>query len=278
MQINKLLTPYNYTAGTADRIKYIVIHYVGALGGAEANCKYYASQYIGASAHYYVGFNGEVWLSVEEKDIAWHCGAKSYVHPECRNQNSIGIEMCVRNSSGNLADTSRDWYFEEATVKAAIELTKELMEKYNIPVDRVIRHHDVTGKICPNPYVWNHTRHTWDAFKAALSVAPVNKSRWIQEDNGWRFYLGDTGLPVRNDWLKDQNKWYWFDGAGMMATSTWYQYKGGWYYLGSDGAMVRGLQASGGKWYYLDQDGEMATELVTLTPDQDGALQYPGLV
>ncbi len=69
MQINKLLTPYNYSAGTADRIKYIVIHYIGALGGAEANCKYYASQYIGASAHYYVGFDGEVWQSVEEKEI-----------------------------------------------------------------------------------------------------------------------------------------------------------------------------------------------------------------
>ena len=277
MQISKLLTPFNYAAGTADRIKYIVIHYVGALGGAEANCKYYASHYIGASAHYYVGFSGEVWRSVEEKDIAWHCGAKSYIHPECRNQNSIGIEMCVRNSSGNLADTSRDWYFEDATVKAAIELTKELMEKYNIPADRVIRHHDVTGKICPNPYVWNHTRHTWDSFKAALVAVPEKKSRWFHEDKGWMFYLGDTGLPVRNDWLQDQGKWYWFDGAGVMVTSTWYQYKSGWYYLGSDGAMLKGLQAIDGKWYYLNQDGEMATRPVTLTPDQDGALRYPGL-
>lgn len=277
MQINKLLTPYNYNAGTEDRIKYIVIHYVGALGGAEANCKYYASQYIGASAHYYIGFNGEIWQSVEEKDIAWHCGAKAYVHPECRNQNSIGIEMCVRNSSGNLADTSRDWYFEDATVQAAIELTKELMAKYNIPADRVIRHHDVTGKICPNPYVWNHTQHTWDSFKAALTVVPVKKSRWIQEDNGWRFYLGDTGLPIRNDWLQDHDKWYWFNGAGIMVTSTWYQYKGCWYYMGADGSMLKGLQDISGKWYYLDQDGEMATEPVMLTPGQDGALQYPGL-
>lgn len=277
MQIKKLLTPYNYNAGTADRIKYIVIHYVGALGGAEANCKYYASQYIGASAHYYVGFSGEVWQSVEDQNIAWHCGAKSYVHPECRNQNSIGIEMCVRNSSGNLADTSRDWYFEDATVQKTIELTKELMAKYNIPADRVIRHHDVTGKICPNPYVWNHTQHTWDAFKADLAAVPEKKSRWIQEYNGWRFYLGDTGQPIRNDWLQDQDKWYWFDGAGMMVTSTWYQYKGEWYYLGADGAMVKGLQASGGKWYYLDQDGKMATDPVTLTPDHDGVLQYPGL-
>ncbi|MGL6221484.1 MAG: peptidoglycan recognition protein family protein [Lacrimispora sphenoides] len=29
--------------------------------------------------HYYVEFDGEVWQSVEVKDIAWHCGAKSYV-------------------------------------------------------------------------------------------------------------------------------------------------------------------------------------------------------
>ena len=41
--------------------------------------------------------------------------------------------------------------------------------------------------------------------------------------------------------------------------------------------MVRGLQASGGKWYFLDQDGKLAMEPVTLMPDQDGALQWPGL-
>jgi N-acetylmuramoyl-L-alanine amidase len=280
MQIKKLLTPYNYTAGTADRIKYIVIHYVGALGGAEANCKYYASQYIGASAHYYVGFSGEVWQSVEEKDIAWHCGAKSYVHPECRNANSLGIEMCVRNSSGNLADTSRDWYFEDATVKSTIELTKALMAKYNVPADRVIRHHDVTGKICPNPYVWNHTQHTWEAFKAALAAPSVNKSGWKQEDGGWRFYNGDTGEYVRNDWHHDIEKdlWYWFNGAGIMVTSTWYQHKGGWYYLNADGVMIKGtLIAESEKVYCLDSEGKMIVEPVTLTPDQNGALKYPGL-
>ena len=83
-KIEKLLTPYNFTnKDNAGRIKYIVIHYVGALGGAEANCKYYASKYLGASAHYFVGFNGEVWKSVEDEDIAWHCGASSYKHAEC---------------------------------------------------------------------------------------------------------------------------------------------------------------------------------------------------
>ena len=277
MQINKLLTPYNLTAGDVERIKYIVIHYVGALGGAEANCKYYASQYVGASAHYYVGFAGEIWQSVEDKNIAWHCGAKKYVHPECRNSNSLGIELCVRNKGSQAAD-SKDWYFEDETVQSAIELTKYLMAKYNVPADHVIRHYDVTGKICPNPYVYNHTKHTWEAFKAALIAPAEKKSGWKEEDGGWRFYNGDTGLPVRNDWVQVNGKWYWFDGAGMMVTNTWYKYNGAWYYLGPEGAMCKSqLVENSGKIYAVDKDGKMITEPVMLTPDQDGALQWPGL-
>ncbi len=168
-KIEKLLTPYNFTnKDDTGRIKYIVIHYVGALGGAKANCQYYASKYIGASAHYFVGFDGDVWQSVEDEDIAWHCGASSYKHAACRNTNSIGIEMCVRTKGSQAAD-SKDWYFEEATVKEAIELTKYLMQKYGVPASNVIRHYDVTGKICPNPYVYNTTKHTWDAFKKAIA-------------------------------------------------------------------------------------------------------------
>lgn len=278
MQINKLLTPHNHNTGSVDRIKYIVIHYVGALGGARANCQWYAGGDRGASAHYFVDFDGAVWQSVEDKDIAWHCGAKSYRHPECRNANSIGIEMCVRNK-GSQADTSHDWYFEDATVAAAIRLTCELMDKYHVPADHVIRHYDVTGKICPNPYVYNMTAHTWGAFKAAIVAGPepVIKSGWIPEDGGLRFYNGDTGESVRNAWYKDGQDWYWFDGAGMMVRNTWYRYKEAWYYLGDDGAMCRGQVTVDGKWYIMDNAGRMIVEPVVLTPDPDGALRWPGL-
>ncbi len=231
MQINKLLTPYNLNRlGDTSRIQYIVIHYVGATGGAEANCRYYASKYIGASAHYYVGFNGEIWQSVEDGDIAWHCGSKTYRHPECRNSNSIGIELCVRNKGSQAAD-SRDWYFEEATVTAAIELTRELMEKYGVPAERVIRHYDVTEKICPNPYVYNHTAHTWEAFKAALTAtAPKEYPQGfiqaaIQAADGVRWwYQFKDGSYARNGWYwltevtGGTSGWYLFDDAGYMLT------------------------------------------------------------
>lgn len=170
-EINKLLTPYNFTDKNSEgRVKYIVIHYVGALGGAKANCQYYAGRYIGASAHFFVGFEGEIWQAVETEDIAWHCGASSYKHADCRNSNSIGIELCVRKkSTASMAATDKDWYFEGATVEAAAELTRYLMEEYNVPASNVIRHYDVTGKICPNPYVYNCMQHVWDEFKGLIS-------------------------------------------------------------------------------------------------------------
>lgn len=241
MKINKLLTPYNLARGRTSKIKYIVIHYVGATGGARANCEYYASQYVGASAHYYVGFDGEVWQSVEDHNTAWHCGTKgAYVHPECRNSNSIGIEMCVRNK-GNKSAESRDWYFEDATVKAAIELTKELMGKYGIDAGYVIRHHDVTGKICPNPYVYNHTKHTWAAFKAALNAPEAASPGWNKDSAGKYRYGKTNGKWAENEWLLINHHWYLFGEDGYMLTG-WQKTVGG-YVVGSNDP---------GEWYFLD--------------------------
>jgi N-acetyl-anhydromuramyl-L-alanine amidase AmpD len=163
MNINKLLTKTNYRKGNNKQNKYIVIHYVGSTGGAEANCKYFLSNYRGSSAHYFVGHEGEIWQCVEDKNIAWHCGASRYKHPYCRNDNSIGIEMCCRKNQSN-----GTWYFEEETIKAAIELTKELMKKYNIPASNVLRHFDITGKTCPEPYVRDTA--AWNTFKASLTT------------------------------------------------------------------------------------------------------------
>lgn len=240
MQINQLLTSYNFNAGRASRVKYIVIHYVGATGGAEANCRYYASQYIGASAHYFVGFQGEVWQSVEDKNIAWHCGAKKYKHAECRNSNSIGIELCVRNK-GNKAATSRDWYFEDITVLKAIALTKELMKKYGIPAERVIRHYDVTGKICPNPYVYNHTGHTWDAFKAALTAPDQFETGWDLDSKGKYRYRKEDGSWAENEWLPINNHWYVFGKDTKMITG-WTRWNGS-SVIGPDDP---------GDWYFMD--------------------------
>lgn len=126
------------------------------------------------------------------------------------------------------------------------------------------------GLVCVRRYIRD------DA--AAPEPEKPKKSGWFQEEGGWKYYLGNSGEPVRNAWYQDQDgKWYWFDGSGLMVSNKWYFYEGSWYYLGADGAMVKGLQTISGEWYYLDEEGRMATDPVTLTPDQNGALKYPGL-
>lgn len=120
-----------------------------------------------------------------------------------------------------------------------------------------------------------------EEFKAtwAAKSPEEKKSGWVQVTDGWMYYNGDTGLPVRNDWVQVNGKWYWFNAAGIMVTNTWYQYNSAWYYLGLDGAMCKSqLVENSGKIYAVDADGKMITEPVTFTPDQDGALQWPGLV
>ena len=67
--------------------------------------------------------------------------------------------MCVRKkNTKSMGATDKDWYFEDATVEAAAELTRYLMNKYGVPASHVIRHYDVTGKICPNPDRQKHRR------------------------------------------------------------------------------------------------------------------------
>lgn len=186
LKINKMISKYNFYAGSISRIKYIVIHYTGSVASAKNQCTYFASGNRGASAHYFVDHNGDIYQSVEDKNSAWHCGGvKIYKHKECRNTNSIGIELCCR-TKGDPNKADNNWYFEDATVQAAIALTKELMEKYHVPADHVLRHYDVTGKVCPAPFYYNNKKHTWDRFKAALKIQ--NQSNSVEsytEQDAW---------------------------------------------------------------------------------------------
>lgn len=134
------------------------------------------------------------------------------------------------------------------------------------------------GSVCRKSYSLADNKILGYGRPDYKTVIMVHKSGWYSEDGGHRFYNGDTGEPVRNSWHEDPDgSWYWFNGAGLMVTNIWYQHQGAWYYMGSDGAMTKGLQDMNGKWYYMGSDGKMAVDPVILTPDQDGALQYSGL-
>lgn len=151
----------NFRVGRTQKVKYIVIHYTANNGDtAEGNAHYFQNNIVKASAHFFADENGTI-QSVSEDDTAYHVGANKYVHPTCRNANSIGIEMCSRK------DNKGKYYIEDETIKNAINTTKYLMKKYNVPLANILRHYDVTGKICPAPFVKDPTQ--WHNFKLALA-------------------------------------------------------------------------------------------------------------
>ncbi len=124
----------NFTAGnrTSSDIDTIVIHYTGNNGDtAENNGNYFKNNIVETSAHYFVD-NSTVVRSVADRNIAWHAGNWNI------NSRSIGIEIAgsTKQCSGK-------------TLENVILLTQRLMKKYNISKNRVIRHYDANGKLCP---------------------------------------------------------------------------------------------------------------------------------
>lgn len=159
----------NYYSGRGgNSIKYIVMHYTANDGDTdEGNAHYFQGAGRRASAHYFVD-EDSVTQSVRDNDAAWHCGGnlESSHHPLrgiCMNRNSLGVEMCSDIVGGKYTITPQ-------TVDRAVELVKYLMAKYGIDVDHVVRHYDVTGKLCPEP--WVRDESLWRKFKARLT-APV---------------------------------------------------------------------------------------------------------
>jgi N-acetylmuramoyl-L-alanine amidase len=198
----------NYKKGRTSPIKYIVIHYTSNNGDtAKNNVDYYSSAVVKASAHYFVDEYDTVYQSVLDSDTAWAVGATKYVHPYCRNANSISIEMCSRNRNGSgRSATDNGWYFKDETVNNAITLTKELMAKYNIPIENVIRHYDVTGKVCPAPFANDVT--LWNDFKKRLievtELTSINDIVWELAERG---IITDKALWMKK--LQEDSNAYW---------------------------------------------------------------------
>lgn len=163
--------PSNYRKGREFPVHWIVLHFTSNNGDtAQNNADYFANnENLRASAHYFVDPN-EIYQSVKDTDTAWHCGRErggSYFN-DCRNANSIGIEMCsvIRNGV---------YVIPDETVRNAAELVRYLMERHHVPVLRVCRHYDVTHKECPEPWVRNPKQ--WEKFLEMLEAEDMTEAQ-----------------------------------------------------------------------------------------------------
>ncbi len=131
-------------------IKNIVIHYVGNPNTtAQNNRDYYDKPDTEVSSHFVIGLNGEViqCVPLDEKSAA----------SNNRNKDTISIEVCHPDKTGK---------FNDQTYDSLIKLTAWLLEKTGLDENDVIRHYDITGKLCPLYYVNNES--AWVTLKADI--------------------------------------------------------------------------------------------------------------
>ena len=150
----------NYNSRTSRSVGYIVMHYTGnPKDTARANCNYFASGSRSASAHFFVD-DSSIYQSVALKNIAWHCGGKQYFHSACRNSNAFGIEMCC---------TAGNYKISDKTITNSAHLCAYLCELLGIGADEVdtyvLRHYDITHKICPAQMANSDKDADWENFK-----------------------------------------------------------------------------------------------------------------
>lgn len=146
-------------------VRYIVIHYTGNSNDtAENNGLYFKNvNKVKAGAHFFVDQKGKVVKSVPMTKVAWAVGGSKYPNTSgggyygiCTNANSISIELCD-NKTKDPSDK------QIAAVKNLIKY----IEKKCPNATHIIRHYDVTGKLCPNRML---DKKVWNNFKKKIEV------------------------------------------------------------------------------------------------------------
>ena len=159
----KLLEPNEYSRPqiSLKKVKGIVVHYTANPGtDAMDNRNYFnnlpkinkkkeSKTY--ASSHFVIGIEGEIVQCIPLNEIAYASND--------RNVDTISIECCHKRKSGK---------FTDATYLSLVQLTAYLCKKYQLTEKNVIRHYDVTEKICPKYFV-DH-EDAWQQFLADVAA------------------------------------------------------------------------------------------------------------
>ncbi|MEW8957168.1 NlpC/P60 family protein [Clostridium sp.] len=125
--------------------------------------------------------------------------------------------------------------------------------------------HHVGLYIFPNKYI--HSPQTgrfveisniYDRRDVVQTVRRVQG--WIKYDGKWSFL--SKGNYIYNEWVYDNNKYYYFNNSGYMESDNWVWSNGKCYYLNSDGVMETDKWIWDSKtqaWYHVDGNGAMDT-------------------
>ncbi len=141
-----------------NKVTAIAVHYVGNPNTtAMQNRNYFNQEGVTVSSHFIVGLEGEVVQCVPLDEIS---SATNH-----RNRDTISIEVCHPDTSGR---------FSEKTYASLVRLVTWLCREFELDQTDLLRHYDVTGKLCPLYYVKNP--EAWEQFCDEIGRNLVEKS------------------------------------------------------------------------------------------------------
>lgn len=188
-------------------IYYIIIHYTGINNDtAENEAKFFATGNTrSAGAHFFVGQNGHIVQSVKMSYTAnsvprkrqGYSGGGTFLG-KCTSANSISIEMCDNLSKDPSAKQTE-------AVRQLVEYIQSICPNAR----SIVRHYDVTGKLCPARMV---DEKKWLTFKAAITAKqqPKQEVEDLTKEETIKLFdeliekkLGGKGLP-ESKWAADE--------------------------------------------------------------------------
>ena len=190
--------PVHVTASKDRPVKYLVIHFTGSSNSRQGRALGTFNTFMkkNASADFCVDDADIVQFNPDIRNYyCWAVGGTKYhnnggkLYGKAVNKNVVSIEICstcvpsTKDAVGEENHTG--WSFSEAALNNAVKLARILMKLFDIPIGNVIRHYDVTGKLCPGLIGWNDEKiydlssrkstgknsdsTKWEAFKKRLT-------------------------------------------------------------------------------------------------------------
>lgn len=277
-----------YVPQWGNKQNYIVVHYLGVPG------QNHRISSDGTGAHFYVYWDGRIYQAISLDAVVWQVGTAGIYtqkHPEARNGNVIGIEMCPKCDGDSSKAEDPYWYFTEQTQIAAAALCVKLLKDRRLPSSHLLRHFDVVNKTCPAPYVQdNQYRQTW-TWNFFVSVVKAVLEEKVEAFSVWKIGTGQKGLittanlhvrtePETGTVIRTVPKGtavfpesrseggafpdYWFKTSeGWMCGAYLYGWVYDkevkkWWYLQEGRFLKKCWEKIDGLWYYFKEDGYLA--------------------
>ena len=153
--------PYSRPQLALKKVRAIVVHYTANPGvDAVANRNYFNNlpkanekkqKKTYASSHFVIGLDGTIVQCIPLEEMAYASND--------RNSDTVSIECCHQKANGK---------FTAQTQASLIQLCTYLCIKFDLTEENLIRHYDVTGKICPKYFVEHPD--AWETFKKDVGM------------------------------------------------------------------------------------------------------------